>query len=53
MTTKSEFYSLKPFFDGNDFFLCKRQIEFFLDSDCIDLWKIVERDFCIDKPRGD
>ena len=53
MATKNKFYSLKPFFDGNVFSLWKHQIEFFLNSDDIDLWEIIESDFCIDKPRGD
>ena len=53
MATKSEFYSLKPFFDGNDFFLWKHQMECFLDSDGIDLWEIIESGFCINRPRGD
>ena len=28
-------------------------MECFLDSDGIDLWEIIESDFCIDKPKGD
>ena len=53
MATKSEFYSFKPFFDGNDFSLWKHKMEFFLDSDGIELWDVVESDFSIDKPSGD
>ena len=50
---KNEFCSFKPFFDGNDFSLWKHKMEFFLDSDGIELWDVVESGFCFDKPRGD
>ena len=41
MASEISIHNLKPFFDGTDYPLWKHKMEFYLDSDQVNLWTVV------------